>query len=79
MDAIPVDNRQQISRALGEAVLRLWGDLPPQIQQHLFEEAVTSQGETLRPRLALFLHANHPRTCATIKARAMLEPDSLGG
>jgi hypothetical protein len=32
-----------------------------------------------RPRLAVYLHEKHPRTCAALKARAMLEPDSLGG
>jgi hypothetical protein len=79
MDAIPDHNRKQCSRALGEAVLRLWGELPQPIQQHLFEAAVTAQGEAIRPQLAEFLHDHHPRTCATIKARAMLEPDSLGG
>jgi hypothetical protein len=79
MDANPDHDRTQLSRALGEAVVRIWGGLPPDIQQHLFEEAVTAQGESLRPQLALFLHEHHPRTCATVKARAMLEPDSLGG
>ena len=33
----------------------------------------------MRPRLAIYLHEKHPRTCAAVKARAMLEPDSLGG
>jgi hypothetical protein len=33
----------------------------------------------MRPRLAVYLHGKHPRTCAAIMARAMLEPDSLGG
>jgi|HubBroStandDraft_6_1064221.scaffolds.fasta_scaffold79435_3 hypothetical protein len=44
----------------------------------LFEEAVTSQDEKLRSRLANFLHAKHPRTCAAVKVRVVLEPDSLG-
>ena len=68
----------QLSQALGEAVVRIWGLLPPEVQQHLFEEA-TSHAEETRSQLALFLHGKHPRTCASLKANAMLEPDSLGG
>jgi len=79
MDAIANDNGQQFSQALGEAVIRIWGGLPQDIQQHLFEEAIAARGERLRPQLAEFLHDHHPRTEATIKARAMIEPDSLGG
>jgi hypothetical protein len=79
MDAIPDDNRKQFSRALGEAVVKIWGELPQEIQQRLFEAAVQMQGEGIRPQLAEFLHDHHPRTEATMKARAMVEPDSLGG
>jgi hypothetical protein len=71
-------NSKELSRALGEAVVRIWGLLPPDVQQHLFEEA-TSHGSETRSELALFLHGKHPRTCASLKASAMLEPDSLGG
>ena len=68
----------QLSQALGEAVVRLWGILPPDIQHRLFEEAVSHAAKT-RSQLAVFLHDKHPRTCASIKAGAMIEPDSLGG
>ena len=68
----------QLSRALGEAVVRICGMLPPEVQQHLFEEA-TSHGAETRSQLAMFLHDKHPRTCASVKANAMIEPDSLGG
>ena len=68
----------QLSQALGEAVVKLWGILPPDIQHHLFEEASSHAAET-RSRLAVFLHDKHPRTCASLKASAMIEPDSLGG
>jgi hypothetical protein len=83
MASIPRDTSEhatseQLSQALGEAVVRIWGLLPPEVQQHLFEEA-TSQAEETRSQLALFLHGKHPRTCASLKANAMLEPDSLGG
>jgi len=67
-----------LSKALGEAVVRIWGLLPTDVQQHLFEEAA-SHGVETRSQLALFLHGKHPRTCASIKANAMIEPDSLGG
>ena len=79
MDVIAHETSEQLSRALGDAVVRIWGRLPPDLQTRLFKEAVTSQDETMRPRLAIYLHEKPPRTCAAVKARAMLEPDSLGG
>jgi hypothetical protein len=69
----------QISLALGEAVVRSWDRLPHDVQRALFEQTVSSHGERMRPQLAVFLHDAHPRTGAAIKARAILEPDSLGG
>ena len=72
------DAPKQISQALGEAVVRLWGLLPPDVQHHLFEEAA-SHGIETRSQLALFLHSKHPRTSASMKTKAMIEPDSLGG
>ena len=74
---------EQLSRALGEAVVRIWSRLPQEVQHNLFEEAIAArgaeQGAETRSRLAMFLHEKHPRTCASIKANAMIEPDSLGG
>ena len=78
MAVIALETSEQLSRALGDAVVRIWGRLPPHFQNRLFEEAVTSQDE-MRLRLAVYLHEKHPRACAAVKARAMLEPDSLGG
>src|SRR5262245_6348702 len=52
----------QLTRALGEAVVRTWSHLPQEVQNQLFEEAVSSQGESIRPQLAVFLHDKHPRT-----------------
>jgi hypothetical protein len=47
---------------------------------HLFQEAVTSQGESIRSHLAVFLHDKHSRTADPLgKPREMSEPDSLGG
>ena len=81
MASIPSDTSEhsrQFSQALGDAVVRIWGLLPPDVQHHLFEEA-SSHAVEARSKLALFLHSKHPRTCASLKANAMLEPDSLGG
>jgi hypothetical protein len=69
----------QLSRALGEAVVKVWGNLPHYLQNRLFKEATAFLGEEIRPQLAIFLHRNHPRTCAALRARATPEPDSLGG
>ena len=67
-------------RALGEAVIRIWSNLPQDVQNHLFREAVRSQGELIRSQLAVFLHDKHPRTLDPLgKPREMTEPDSLGG
>ena len=79
MDAIAHATSEELSRALGEAVVRIWGHLPNHLQNRLFREALNSHGGQMRPQLALFLHDKHPRTSAARKARAILEPDSLGG
>ncbi len=79
MAGIALEVSDQLARALGDAVVRIWGRLPADLQNRLFEEAVISQDERIRPRLAVYLHEKHPRTCAAVKARAILEPDSLGG
>ena len=80
MDPIPGATADQLTRALGDAVIRMWSDLPQDVQNHLFQEAVTSQGESIRPQLSVFLHDKHPRTLDPLgKPREMMEPDSLGG
>ena len=33
---------EQLRRALGEAVIRIWSNLPQEVQDHLFNEAVAS-------------------------------------
>jgi len=68
----------QFMMALGQAVVRIWSLLPAEVQQHLFEEAASHEADT-RSRLAVFLHGKHPRTSASLKTQAMIEPDSLGG
>lgn len=74
-----IETEAQLLRALGHAVARYWSKLPHDIQHDLFEGAVASQGETMRQQLAVFLHHRHSRTSDSIKARAMQEPDCLGG
>ncbi len=70
----------QLTRALGEAVIRIWSNLPQDVHDHLFKEAVASQGESIRSKLAVFLHDKHERTADPLgDPREMKEPDSLGG
>jgi hypothetical protein len=73
------ETTDQIDRALGQAVVRCWSKLAPDIQQILFEAAVQAEGETLRQALAEHLHDKHERTVQSVQANAMPEPDSLGG
>jgi hypothetical protein len=65
--------------ALGKSVTAIWSNLPQDVQQELFEHAVSAEDDATRERLAVFLHERHCRTTDGIKARAILEPDSLGG
>ena len=51
----------QLTRALGDAVIRVWSNLPNEVQAHLFKEAVASRGESIRSQLAVFLHDTHAR------------------
>jgi hypothetical protein len=76
---LTAETSDQFSRALGEAVVKMWGNLPNSLQSRLFEEAVTAHDSALRPQLAIYLHGKHPRTAAAKQARAIIEPDSLGG
>ena len=68
---IPIPGRRRISRSGYRAI---W------LKTCKIQEAVTSQGESIRPQLAVFLHDKHPRTLDPLgKPREMMEPDSLGG
>lgn len=60
---------EHFSRLLGAAAIRLWSNLPQDIQQMLFEETVAAghrseRDESLREELAQFLHDRHKRTAA---------------
>jgi hypothetical protein len=52
---------REFERLLGHAALKLWPDLPRDVQQLLFETAVPVN-PTIRNSLAIFLHERHPRT-----------------
>ena len=74
---MPTDD---LTTALGEAVAAVWGKLPAEVQQVLFEAALESAGEGHREKLAIYLHDRHPRTSSSDKpGREVPEPDSLGG
>jgi hypothetical protein len=58
---------ERFAIALGRAVIGIWGELPRDIQEKLFERSViagrhTERNESLREELAQFLHDKHPRT-----------------
>ena len=46
---------------LGHAALRLWPELPREVQERLFETAVPLD-LAIRNRMAIFLHDRHPKT-----------------
>jgi hypothetical protein len=70
----------KLTTALGDAVTAVWGTLPADVQQALFEAAIRSAGEGSREKLAIYLHDRHPRTPPGDKlGREVPEPDSLGG
>ena len=46
---------------LGEAAMAVWGDMPRDIQEALFEAAMKGR-QTEREELARLLHERHPRT-----------------
>jgi hypothetical protein len=55
------DDRARFSHRIGDAALKLWPNLPRDIQEQLFESAVDGD-EAMRQELAQHLHDHHPRT-----------------
>jgi hypothetical protein len=53
--------REEFARLLGRAALDIWGELPRDVQEKLFERAVPDN-ELTRYGLAVYLHDHHPRT-----------------
>jgi hypothetical protein len=60
----------EFERLLGHAALRLWSDLPRDVQEKLFETAVPID-EAVRNRLAIFLHDRHPKTANPPKPKEL--------
>ena len=56
---------------VGRAALKLWSDLPRDLQERLFDDAVGAD-QTLRYQLALYLHDHHPRTAHPPKPTALV-------
>ena len=61
------DRETSFQQALGAAVVHVWGELPQEIQEKLFEHAVvvghqSTRDESLRENLAKYLHDHHERT-----------------
>jgi hypothetical protein len=63
-------NTVRFAQVLGHSALRLWAELPRDVQERLFEDAAGAD-ETLRHQLALYLHAHHPRTAHPPKPTAV--------
>lgn len=51
---------------LGHAVIDIWGDIPRDIQEALFETAMKGR-DADRQELARLLHDRHPRTLHPVK------------
>jgi hypothetical protein len=60
----------EFERLLGNAALRLWPDLPRDVQEKLFETAVPLD-PAIRNRLAIFLHNRHPKTAHPPKPKTL--------
>ena len=54
-------DRSRFAHLIGEAALHIWPNLPREVQEGLFEDAVGAD-QTLRQQLAIYLHDHHPRT-----------------
>ena len=61
---------REFERLLGNAALRLWPDLPRDVQEKLFETAVPLD-PAIRNRLAIFLHDRHPKTAHPPKPKTL--------
>ena len=55
------DKSDHFASLLGRATMEVWGDMPPDIQEALFETAMKGR-DAEREELARLLHDRHPRT-----------------
>ena len=56
-----MSDHDKFAELIGEAAISVWGDMPRDIQEALFEAAMRDRAE-LRHDLARLLHERHPRT-----------------
>jgi hypothetical protein len=59
-DRMPVEENE-FALLLGRAAIGVWGDIPRDLQEAIFETALRGRDD-LRPALARLLHERHPRT-----------------
>ena len=55
------DREQRFAGLLGQAAIHVWGDMPRDIQEALFETAMKDHAAE-REEFARLLHDRHPRT-----------------
>ena len=55
------DGLDRLAGLLGRAAMDVWGDMPRDVQEALFETAMKGR-EAEREELARLLHDRHPRT-----------------
>ena len=55
------DGEERFANLLGRATLEVWGDMPRDVQEALFETAMKGR-DAEREEFAGLLHARHPRT-----------------
>ena len=60
------DREERFAKVLGLAAIAVWGDMPRDIQEALFEAAMKGR-ESDREALARLLHERHPRTLHPVK------------
>jgi len=65
------DSDDRYALALGRAVTNVWAELPRDVQEKLFEQAVVAghrgeRDESLREQLAKHLHDRHARTQVSV-------------
>ena len=53
---------EEMTAALGEAVVKCWSQFPHDVQQMVFEAAAAGDDNGFRGALALFLHDHNSRT-----------------
>jgi hypothetical protein len=57
---------ERFANLLGQAAIDVWGDMPRDVQEALFETAMKGR-ESDREALARLLHEHHPRTAHPAK------------